>query len=316
MKIEVLYFEGCPNQKPAIERIRELLREESISAEVLEVNVSDAASAQKLRFLGSPSIRVNGLDVEPSARSAGDFGMMCRTYLVNGRREGLPSRETLRQAIQEANSAITNSDSGPSGKSKSPLSLLAAGSVFAAVIASLCCILPIVFALTGFSILGASALFDAWRPYLLGLTFGLLGLGFYFAYRPAKEQCAPGSACAMPNTRRSGRLMLWLATAAVILFAAFPYYSGAVAELLLSGASSAAASESPKVAHVSFAVEGMDCPACASAVEIKLKAVKGVRSVAVSADSRKAHVDYDPRSTNVSELQRAIKDAGYDARKV
>jgi len=65
-----------------------------------------------------------------------------------------------------------------------------------AIIASFCCILPIVFALTGFSILGASALFDAWRPYLLGLTFGLLGFGFYFAYRPTNEQCAPGSACA------------------------------------------------------------------------------------------------------------------------
>ena len=96
------------------------------------------------------------------------------------------------------------------------------------------CILPIVFAVTGFSILGASALFDTWRPYLLGLTFGLLGLGFYFAYRPRKEQCAPGSACAMPATKRSGRLMLWLATAVVVLFAAFPYYSGAVAEWLLS----------------------------------------------------------------------------------
>ena len=136
----------------------------------------------------------------------------------------------------EANSGINNSDSdqSPSNSSKSPTSLFAAGSVLAAIIASFCCILPIVFALAGFSILGASALFDAWRPYLLGVTFGLLGLGFYFAYRPKKEQCAPGSACAMPVTNRSGRLMLWLATAAVVLFAAFPYYSGAVAEWLLS----------------------------------------------------------------------------------
>jgi len=110
---------------------------------------------------------------------------------------------------------------------------LAAGSVLAAIIASFCCILPIVFAVTGFSTLGASALFDAWQPYLLGLSFGLLGLGFYFAYRPRKEQCAPGSACAMPTTTRAGRLMLWLALAAVVLFATFPYYSGRVAEFLL-----------------------------------------------------------------------------------
>jgi len=161
--------------------------------------------------------------------------MMCRTYSVGGRREGLPSREMLRQAIREANSGTNDSDSGqpPSNKSKSP-TLFAAGSIFAAIIASFCCILPIVFALTGFSILGASALFDAWRPYLLGLTFGLLTLGFYFFYRPRRAQCAPCSACAMPVTNRSGRLMLWLATAVVVLFAAFPYYSGAVAEWLLS----------------------------------------------------------------------------------
>ena len=47
---------------------------------------------------------MNGLDVELDARSARNFGMMCRTYLVNGRREGLPSREMMRQAIQDANS--------------------------------------------------------------------------------------------------------------------------------------------------------------------------------------------------------------------
>jgi len=318
MKIEVLYFDGCPNHKPAVKQVQQLVREERVSAEVLEVNVSDASIAQKVGFLGSPSVRVNGLDVEPEARAAREYGMMCRTYSVGGRREGLPSREMLRQAIREANSGINNSDSGqpPSNRSRSPTSLFAAGSVFAAIIASFCCILPICLAVTWFSILGASALFDAWRPYLLGLTFGLLGLGFYFAYRPRREQCVPGSACAMPVTNRSGRLMLWLATAAVVLFAAFPYYSGLVAELLLSGTSSAAASEASKLAHASLVIKGMDCAACASAVEEKLKAVKGVRNVAVSAESQKAEVDYEAGATTVSELEKAIKDAGYEVRKI
>src|SRR6266851_4989623 len=240
MRIEVLYFEGCPNYEPAVERVQQVLKEEAISAEVSEINLSDASTAQELGFLGSPSVRVDGLDVEPAARSVREYGMMCRTYTVDGRREGSPSREMLRQAILEAQSGIGNTGSGqrPLRESKRA-SLFAAGSVFAAIIASFCCILPIVFAVTGFSILGASALFDAWRPYLLGLTFGLLGFGFYFAYRPRKEQCAPGSVCAMPATNRSGRLLLWLATVGVVLFAAFPYYSGTVAEFLLSGASPA-----------------------------------------------------------------------------
>ncbi len=56
-------------------------------------------------------------------------------------------------------------------------------SLVAGIAASLCCILPIVFALAGAGIVGASAFFATWRPYLLGTTFLLLGLGFYFAYR-------------------------------------------------------------------------------------------------------------------------------------
>src|SRR5258708_33092818 len=122
MKIEVLYFDGCPNHKLAVERVQELLREEGVSTEVLEVNVSDSSIAQEVGFLGSPSVRVDGLDVEPEARTAREYGMMCRTYSVDGRREGVPSRERLIQAIREANSGINNSDSGqpPSNGSKKP----------------------------------------------------------------------------------------------------------------------------------------------------------------------------------------------------
>jgi copper chaperone CopZ len=318
LKIDVLYFDGCPNHGPAVERVKEILRGGGISAEVSEVNVHDASIAQEAGFLGSPSILVNGVDVEPAARSAREYGIMCRTYVVNGKREGLPSRELIRQAILEAQGGIQSSGTreDPAEKSRSA-SVFAAGSILAAIVASFCCILPIVFALTGFSILGASAFFDAWRPYLLGLTFGLLALGFYFAYRPRQESCAPGSACALPKAGRSGRIILWIATAAVVLFAAFPYYSGAVAELLLSGATSAAAQSEPSsVANAKFSVEAMDRAACATKVENKLKAVQGVRSVTVSVEQRKAEVDYDSRSTTLSQLEQAIKDAGYDGRKI
>ncbi len=104
MKIEILYFDGCPNYKPAVERVQQVLAEEGLAAEVLEVNVREPSIARGLGFLGSPSIRVNGLDIEREARTAGAYGMMCRTYAVNGRREGLPSCEMLRQAMREKNS--------------------------------------------------------------------------------------------------------------------------------------------------------------------------------------------------------------------
>jgi copper chaperone CopZ len=325
MKIEVLYFDGCPHHEPAVERVQEVLTEEGIPAEISVVNVHNASTAEEVAFLGSPSIRVNGLDVEPEARSVREYGMMCRTYMVNGRREGLPSRETIRQAIREARSGVSPVEQCRqpaaigvrTGKKSRSSSLFAAGSVLAAVVASLCCILPIVFAIAGVSIVGASALFAAWRPYLLALTFGLLGLGFYFAYRPGKEQCAPGSVCTIPTANRRGRMMLWFAVGAAVLFAAFPYYSGLIAELLLSNNSLGAVSRpaKPAIAHATFGIDGMDCAACARAVESKLKAVPGVRKATVSYGQKRADVEYDPGSAKRPQLEKAIEDAGYRVRK-
>ena len=150
MKVEVLYFDGCPHHQPAVEMVREILREQRISAKVAEIHVADQETARAAGFLGSPTIRVDGLDVEPEARASRDFGIMCRTYLTEGRREGLPSRDLIRQAVRAAGSANSTTQdccepirSGrAAGGSKSP-SLLMAGSVVAAIGASLCCTLPL-----------------------------------------------------------------------------------------------------------------------------------------------------------------------------
>lgn len=182
--------------------------------------------------------------MEPAARESHDFGLMCRTYLVDGSRQRLPSREAIRQAVRSAGRsgamahegcAPVPASRGEHGTARSP-SLLMIGSILAAIGASLCCTLPIVFAVTGFSILGASAFFESIRPHLLVATAGLLSLGFYYAYRPIQHQeCAPGSVCAVPGKRRTTRVAMWVITVVAIAFAAFPYYSGPVAEFVLSG---------------------------------------------------------------------------------
>src|SRR5712692_10017713 len=91
--------------------------------------------------------------------------------------------------------------------------LALSSAVIAAVAASLCCILPIIFALAGAGIMGASAFFAQLRLFLMVLTLLLLGFGFYFAYRNPKHVCEPGSACAVPAVKRSGRIGLWMASA-------------------------------------------------------------------------------------------------------
>jgi copper chaperone CopZ len=178
------------------------------------------------------------------------------------------------------------------------------------VTASLCCILPIVFALTGVTVAGAAAAFGEGRQYLLGVTFGLLGLGFYFAYRRANAQCAPGSACAAAN-RQSRRVLLWVATIAVVAFAAFPFYSAPVAEILLPSDRAQAVSghKTAKLRTATFIIEGMDCAGCATTIEKKLKAVAGVESAVVSYANKKAEVRYDSVTTSLEQLQEAIADA-------
>ena len=102
MKIEILYLAGCPNHPPAVTRVSEVLRQETVSAELVEIEVRDAATAQYLEFLGSPSIRIDGLDVELDARTSRAFGFGCRTYFDDGARAGIPPAAWIRAAIQEA----------------------------------------------------------------------------------------------------------------------------------------------------------------------------------------------------------------------
>jgi hypothetical protein len=69
---------------------------------MIEVEVKDAATAQQVGFLGSPSIRVNEQDVEPAARAVRAFGVMCRTYMDGARRGCVPPPEWIRAAVREA----------------------------------------------------------------------------------------------------------------------------------------------------------------------------------------------------------------------
>jgi hypothetical protein len=97
MLIEVLYMPGCPNHHPALHRLRRALEFEAVDVAIQEIPVSDEATARFLRFPGSPTIRINGQDAEPTGQQS--FGLACRLYSGGG---GLLSEETLQRAISTA----------------------------------------------------------------------------------------------------------------------------------------------------------------------------------------------------------------------
>lgn len=96
MKIEILYVPGCPHHQPAFVRLQKVLASEALSAEIRQVAVNTEAEAKALLFPGSPTIRIEGEDVEPT-QNAPDLA--CRLY---SNLRGVPSEQMLRLAISAA----------------------------------------------------------------------------------------------------------------------------------------------------------------------------------------------------------------------
>ena len=161
--------------------MREVLEQEGTPADMLEVEVKDAATAQQVGFLGSPSIRIDGLDVEPAARAAGAFGMMCRTYVDGGRRAGLPPSDWIRAAVREARMGYQINETKVVRTWASLKSLTPVAAVMSAL-ATLACCLPLGIAGAA-GVLGLSVTLDRLRPWLIVLAVILLGVSAFQMYR-------------------------------------------------------------------------------------------------------------------------------------
>lgn len=99
MRVEVLYVEGCPNHEALLPHLHELLRHSGVGADIEARCVPDDAAAGHERFLGSPTVRVDGRDVEPGADRRRDFGLKCRLYATPTGLRGTPPDELVLDAL-------------------------------------------------------------------------------------------------------------------------------------------------------------------------------------------------------------------------
>ena len=103
MRVELLHIPDCPNYEVAAQLLKEILSENGLPQNISEVSVTDFAQAEVLAFPGSPTIRFDGKDVDFPEQ--GYRGLSCRTYVVDGKRQGFPSHAMISLAICSALSA-------------------------------------------------------------------------------------------------------------------------------------------------------------------------------------------------------------------
>jgi hypothetical protein len=102
MEIQFLYYRGCPSHDAALERLRSVMSAEGVEADIEIIEVDTDQEAQQLRFTGSPTILIDGEDIDPPPPE-GHYALTCRAYrLDDGRVSPLPSPEMIRRPLRAA----------------------------------------------------------------------------------------------------------------------------------------------------------------------------------------------------------------------
>lgn len=186
------------------------------------------------------------------------------------------------------------------------------GAVVSAIVASLCCIGPVAVALIGVGSIGAFAVFEAYRPYLIGLTAMLLGLAFYLSYRKREVLCEDGT-CKLESTGKWNKRTVWLATVVAAVALTFPSYDLTSANAAQSMLDQRARRDS-SLAIAVLDIEDMDCLGCAKGLEATLGRLGGVKKAVVEFEKGRAVVEYDSSKVTTVRLIAAVDETGFKAK--
>ena len=103
-RVECLWFDGCPNHEPARALLDDVIAAVALGTLVEAIDASDPEVAATHRFPGSPTIRVDGIDIDPSFVDPGDYTPRCRLFRTAEGLRGVPPREWIEEALAGAQS--------------------------------------------------------------------------------------------------------------------------------------------------------------------------------------------------------------------
>ena len=127
--VDILYFDTCPGWRTAVARVTQVVAEGGLGDEVVvrAIPIETEAEAHAHRFVGSPTVRIDGRDLDPTVEDFTSFGLQCRLYDNQGRLEGLPPTNWIRKALGVEEAASSSGriappccEAGPAGKRESP----------------------------------------------------------------------------------------------------------------------------------------------------------------------------------------------------
>ena len=100
MDIEIRYFDDCPNWRDTDELVSRLVGELGVDAVVRHRMVETVEEAERLSFVGSPTVVIDGVD--PFVQPGAPVGLSCRVYRTESGFAGSPSEAQLRSALRAA----------------------------------------------------------------------------------------------------------------------------------------------------------------------------------------------------------------------
>jgi copper chaperone CopZ len=205
------------------------------------------------------------------------------------------------------------------GKLKMKDKLLSGGGIITALLASLCCITPVLAVLGGLGGIATTFSFlEPLRPYFIGLTVIVLAYAFYNAYKPKKNtdiECACEDETSGKKVRFiNSKKFLWIITAVSALLITFPYYSKV---LFPSGKENVVIVQSDNIIKAEIQIEGMTCTSCENSVDYALKSESGVIKESSSYKTGIAKVEYDKSKVTEDQLKKAIEEkVGYKVKEI